>query len=145
MTELLPLLEAVVAMRGGERRAASLAVVESTIRRGDMPPLHAHDEDEAFYVLEGEVAFLCGDQRVSGVAGTYVWGPRGIPHGFRVEGQQPARILLLNTPAGFEHFVIELSEPAEGQSLPPARPPDMEKLMAVAAKYNIQILGPLPE
>jgi steroid delta-isomerase-like uncharacterized protein len=49
-------------------------------------------------------------------------------------------MLLLCAPGGFEQFVLELSEPATG----PASPPDMAKLMAVAAKYKIDILGPLP-
>src|SRR5918992_1226139 len=57
-----------------------------------------------------------------------------------VEGTQPARMLLQCTPGGFEHFVIEMSE-----SAPPSGPPDMEKLMALAAKYDNEILGPLPE
>jgi hypothetical protein len=72
--------------------------------------------------------------------GTFVYGPRGIPHGFRVEGAQPARMLLQCIPGGFEHFIIEMSE-----STPPTGPPDMEKLMDLAAKYDNEILGPLPE
>lgn len=50
-------------------------------------------------------------------------------------------MLLLCSPAGFERFVLELSQ--SKSSVP--EPPDMEKLMAVAAKYKIDILGPLPE
>jgi hypothetical protein len=55
-----------------------------------------------------------------------------------VLGDAQARMLLLCTPGGFTEFVVEMSEPA------PA-PPDMAKLMALAAKYSIDILGPLPE
>lgn len=129
----------------GEQTSGAFGLIEQALSAGSTSPWHLHhDEDVARLVLEGEVAFRCGDQRVRCGAGTYVWGPRGIAHGFRVEGQQPARILLLNTPAGFEHFIIELSEPAEGQRLPPPGPPDMQKLMAVAATYNIRIFGPLP-
>src|SRR5215213_5096876 len=73
-------------------------------------------------------------------SGTFVYGPRGIPHGFRVEGEQPARVLLQCTPGGFEHFVMEMSEQA-----PPSGPPDMQRLISVAAKYGNEILGPLPE
>jgi hypothetical protein len=61
-----------------------------------------------------------------------------------VEGTAPARILLQNYPAGFEGFPAEVGEPAEELVLPPAEPPDMERLMAIAAKYGIEILGPLP-
>jgi hypothetical protein len=70
--------------------------------------------------------------------GTYVFGPREIPHGFKVLGDAPARMLLLCAPGGFAQFVVEMSEPM------PA-PPDIAKLMALAAKYHIDILGPLPE
>jgi quercetin dioxygenase-like cupin family protein len=108
---------------------------------GFASPYHTHHlEDEAFYVLEGEVAFVCDGKWMKGGPGTYVFGPREIPHGFKVVGSSPARMLLLCAPAGFERFVLELSVPFNDFT-----PPDMAKLMAVAAKYKIDILGPLPE
>ena len=67
------------------------------------------------------------------------------PHGFRVDGKDPAKLVILATPGGFERFVVEMSEPASTAALPPPRPPDMQKLITVAAKYKIEILGPLPE
>ena len=102
------------------------------------------NEDESFYVVEGEMTFYVGDERVKAGAGAFVYGPRGVPHGFEVEGPTPARILLQNYPAGFEGFPVEVGEPAMELALPPAEPPDMERLMAIAAKYDIEILGPLP-
>ena len=84
------------------------------------------------------MAFVCDGQWTQAKAGTFVFGPRNIPHGFKVLGDKPARLLLLCAPGGFEQFVLDMSEPA------PA-PPDMAKLMAVAAKYQIDIHGPLPE
>ena len=106
---------------------------------GFASPYHTHhQEDEAFYVLEGEIAFVCDGTWTAAGPGTYVFGPRDIPHGFKVVGDAPARMLLLCSPGGFEQFVVELSERA------PA-PPDMTRLMSVAARYHIDILGPLPE
>lgn len=106
-------------------------------------PFHVHrKEDEAFYILEGTVAFLCGDVWHVAGPGTWVYGPRDIPHGFRVIGTSPARMLLQCAPAGFERFVRELSVPLDAA---PAAPPDMTLLVATAAKYGIDILGPLPE
>jgi ketosteroid isomerase-like protein len=106
---------------------------------GFASPYHTHHlEDEAFYVLEGEMAFVCDGNWTLAGPSTYVFGPRNIPHGFKVLGDAPARMLLLCTPGGFDQFVVEMSEPT------PA-PPDMAKLMAVAAKYRVDILGPLPE
>ncbi len=130
----------------GEQTGGALGLVEQILPAGFSSPWHLHhNEDEAFYVAEGEMTFLCGDHRLSAGAGTWVWGPRGIPHGFRVEGSAPARLLLFATPAGFEQFVVELGEPATEGSSPPAGPPDMGKLMAVAARYRVDILGPLPD
>lgn len=104
-------------------------------------PHHVHhNEDEAFYVLEGTIAFLCGDDWHVAGPGTWVYGPRDIPHGFRVLGTTPAQMLLACAPAGFEKFVRELSIPLDA---PPA-PPDMALVVAAAAKYGIDILGPLP-
>ena len=106
---------------------------------GFASPYHTHrQEDEAFYVLEGKLAFVCDGRWTIAGPGTYVFGPRNIPHGFKVVSDGPARMLLLCMPGGFEQFIVELSEPA------PA-PPDMARLVAVAAKYNIEIHGPLPE
>ncbi len=98
---------------------------------------------EAFYLLEGEATFISDDRRIKATAGSYLFLPRDIPHGFKVDA--PARLLILTTPAGFEQFVIEMSEPATDLTSPPATPPDMEKRMRLAAKYQIEILGPLPE
>jgi hypothetical protein len=70
-----------------------------------------------------------------------VFGPKNIPHGLKVAGTTPAQMLLLVTPGGFEQFARDLSEPA---GKPPS-PPDVAKLVAIAANYGVDILGPLPE
>ena len=102
-------------------------------------PYHVHsNEDEAFYVLEGEIAFIVDGKWMAGGPGTYAFGPRNIPHGFKVVSDTPARLLLLASPGGFEGFVSELRQPE------PA-PPDMGVLATTAARYGIEILGPLPE
>ena len=129
----------------GETTSGAFGLIEqSMIPPGFVTPYHVHHlEDEAFYILEGEVAFICDGHWLKAGPGAYVFGPRGIPHGFKVVGAVPARMLVLVAPAGFENFVLELSEPAESSA--PSGPPDMAKLAAVAAQYKIDILGPLPE
>lgn len=130
----------------GETTTGAFALIEQLIPAGFASPYHVHHlEDEAFYILEGQVAFVRDGGWFHAGPGGYVYGPREIPHGFKVEGSTPAKILLLTAPAGFERFVIEMSEPATGLILPPPAPPDMAKLMVLAAKYKIDILGPLPE
>ena len=124
-----------------EQTGGAFGLIEQLIPAGSESPWHVHHaEDESFYVVEGRMTFLCGEQKVHAQPGTFVYGPRGIPHGFRVEGDQPARVLLQCTPGGFEHFIIEMSESAA-----PSGPPDMERLMSLAGKYGNEILGPLPE
>jgi mannose-6-phosphate isomerase-like protein (cupin superfamily) len=113
----------------------------------DMPvgwatPYHTHHrEDESFYVLEGQMAFVCGDKWLKGGPGTFVYGPREIPHGFKVIGNSPARMLILCTPGGFEKFVLAQTTAIDE----PPSPPDMGKLMALAAENGIDIHGPLPD
>jgi len=124
----------------GETTNGAFGLIESRMMPpGFASPYHTHHlEDEAFYVLEGQLAIVCDGKWTVAGPGTYVFGPRNIPHGFKVHGETPVRMLLLCAPAGFEQFVAELSEPA------PAAP-DMDRLAAVAAKYSIDIHGPLPE
>jgi quercetin dioxygenase-like cupin family protein len=129
-----------------DQTGGALGLVEHVLPAGSESPWHLHHtEDEAFYVVEGEMTFICGDKKIAAGPGAWVWGPRGVPHGFRVEGTSPARLLLFCTPAGFEQFIIEMGVPATDWESPPAGPPDMEQLVNVAARYRIDILGPLPD
>jgi quercetin dioxygenase-like cupin family protein len=108
---------------------------------GFASPYHTHHrEDESFYVLEGEIAFVCDGKWLKAGPGTFVYGPREIPHGFKVIGA-PARMLLMCAPGGFEQFVLEQTAPIAE----PPSPPDMARLMMLAEKYGIEIHGPLPE
>jgi quercetin dioxygenase-like cupin family protein len=113
-------------------------LLEGTARRGGGPPLHVHDnEDELFYVLEGELMVTLGDeQRVVGPGGV-AYGPRSIPHTFKIVSDE-ARWLSFTTPAGFERFFFQSGEPAPSLTIPPpmTAPPDMEALAAALAPYG---------
>jgi hypothetical protein len=84
-----------------------------------------------------------GGQLTDAPAGSFVYGPRGIPHTFTVTSPE-ARFLLVTEPAGFEGFMRALAEPARSLTLPPATSPspDPERMMAIATEYGIEILGP---
>ena len=135
----------VIVKATAESTRGAFGLIDSVIPAGFESPYHVHHaEDESFYVTEGEVTFICDGRKLKVGPGAYVFGPRETPHGFRIEGTAPARMLFLTTPAGFERFILEMSEPATDLALPQPTPPDMEKLTALAAKYKIDILGPLP-
>ena len=89
----------------GEQTGGALTAFENVIAPGDGPPLHVHaNEDEAWYVLEGELRFRLDAETASAPAGSFVFVPRGTQHCFQNAGEQPARILVLFTPAGMERF-----------------------------------------
>ena len=98
-------------------------------------PLHIHyTEDVAVYVLEGTLILFLGRERQAAAAGSFFNLPQGTPHGFRVESSEPVRILYMTIPAGFDRFILEHERPS------PESEPEAD-----AARYKIEILGPLPE
>jgi quercetin dioxygenase-like cupin family protein len=128
----------------GEATGGRCAIMQQWAPHGDRSPLHVHTrEDEWFYVLEGELTFWVGGRIINAPAGSFVYGPRGVPHTFAVSSPE-ARFLLGVEPAGFENFMRALAEPAKALSLPPPadKPPDITHLTKVAANYGIEILGP---
>lgn len=118
-------------------------LLESLIAPGFSPPLHVHHrEDEAFWVLEGDLTMRCGDQTFRVGPGAFVFLPRDVPHTFVVEGEAPARMLTLLTPGGGEGVFIDGGRPAEHEGLPPAAPPDIPALKRVSERYGAEIVGP---
>ena len=109
-------------------------------------PLHIHHgEDEAMYILEGTYTFFVGDEVIRAGPGAFVYLPRDIPHAFRVEGDTPARLLQITTPAGIEQGFIEMGEAASARVLPPPHmptPEEIERMAAISARYNVEQLGP---
>ena len=104
---------------------------------GGGPPLHIHhNEDETFYILEGELTMQVNEEIFSASAGTSVFLPKGIPHTFRNFGSQRTKSLALLSPAGLEGFFEEV-EPllTEGE-------PDMTAVLEIAGRYGIEAVGP---
>jgi len=119
-------------------------VTEQLVPRGSGSPLHVHhNEDEWFYVLEGELTIWVGGQTVVASPGAFVFGPRDVPHTFVVSSER-ARFLLVTEPAGFEGFIRALAIPATAPEIPPApgAPPDMSPVLTAAAEHGLEILGP---
>jgi len=127
-----------------ETSGGRVAVLEHLAGRGAGSPLHVHHrEDEWFYVMEGELTFWVGGRVIEAPAGSFVYGPRDIPHTFVVSSEQ-ARFLLVTEPAGFEGMLRTLGEPATSLTIPPppTEPPDMARITQVLAEYGLEILGP---
>lgn len=127
-----------------EATAGRVTVTELLAPHGHGSPLHVRrDHDQSFYVLEGELTFWIDGEVIAAPAGSFVYGPRGIPFTFTVSSEQ-AHFLLVTEPGTFEAFMRALAEPAQRLEIPPAptAPPDVVRLTALAAEYGVEIIGP---
>lgn len=132
----------------GEQTQNAYGLQEHVLAPGREPPPHIHHaQDEAFYILEGTAMIMCGDRTWRVSAGSFVFLPKGIVHGFKIEGEALLKMLVITSPGGtaeFESFVQEMGEPAQERVLPPAAPPDLEKLLTLSKKYDIELMIPAP-
>ena len=131
----------------GEDTNGKYALWEAIVPPGGGPPPHVHSrEEEGFYVLEGEITLQVGDKRLVAGPGMFANMPVGTPHSFKNESGQPAKMLISIAPAGLEKMFFEFGVPLpEGSTtaLPPTKD-EIEKLLAVAPRYGIEIKLPQP-
>jgi len=127
-----------------EQTGGRFALLEQFAPRGMATPLHVQPEDdESFYVIEGDLTFYLEDgQPIPASAGSFVHLPAGAPHAFQVDSET-ARVLNLTTPQ-HESFMRAAGEPARERVLPPEGPPDMGKVGAAAQRYGVEILDSPP-
>ena len=128
----------------GEDTDGEYGMVETVMRKGDGSPWHVHhNEDEWFYVLDGEFTIYVADARLSLTPGSFAFGPKGVPHTFIAE-TEGARLLIGFQPVEFEGFLREAGTPATERVLPPPldAPPDMAVFGPMAARHGFDILGP---
>jgi quercetin dioxygenase-like cupin family protein len=109
-----------------EDTRGALGLVEASFYRGFGPPLHVHrHEDEAFYVIDG----------------SWVWGPRGVPHTFKVESDS-ARALVVVTPGGFERMFEVGGVPVSESAEPPVQEYDPDAAVAISEQFGFEVVGP---
>lgn len=122
-----------------EQTGDAFTLLEADEPPGFGPPMHIHrDAAEAFYVIAGEYFIFVRDEEFACPAGSYIYIPAGVPHGFRV-GAQPSRKLNLYTPAAMIGYFDELSDAlAEGDA-------DADALAEIADRYGMDVIGPVPE
>ena len=117
------------------------SLVEASVPPGSGPPPHVHTrEDEAFYILDGQLEFTAGEQTVLAGAGDFIYLPRGDMHRFTNPGIFPARALMLLSPGGFEGFFRDAGIPARpGEPAPPLDPADAPRLASISARFGGEI------
>lgn len=122
------------------------ALIEALVPPGLGAPPNMHPgEAEAFRVIEGSFDFMVGDRVVQAVAGDVVVVPDGAPHAFTCTGDRPGRLAIVNAPGRMHvDFFRGVGRPlAEGQlPEPPAGPPDLAQVMAVAQAAGMTLLPP---
>jgi quercetin dioxygenase-like cupin family protein len=123
-----------------------------TVTEIDAPPnyennLHTHPPNELFYVLSGEMTLYVDRQPHRLTEGMTGFVPADHPHGFRVGGDDPLRVLAIFAPAGMADFFREVGTPTETRTVPEYHGPteaDLERMASASPKYDMQRLGPLP-
>ena len=129
----------------GDDTNGKYALWEAIVPSGGGPPPHVHSrEEEGFYILEGEITFQIGEERVVATVGMFANMPVGTPHSFKNESDQPAKMLISVAPAGLEQMFFECGVPvAQGATTaPPTSKAEIEKLLEIAPRYGIEIRLP---
>ena len=125
-----------ILLLGSETSGDWFSLVEHPIAaRALGAPVHTHrNEDEYSFVLEGAIGVEIAGEAFDVSAGSVVVKPRGIPHAFWNPTHEPARLLELIVPGGFERYFAEL-----GEILGRPGPPDLDALLAVATRYGLDL------
>lgn len=112
----------------------AFTLIEENNHPGVGIPMHIHEnEDEVFQVLEGQVEVTVGGKTHLLNPGDIAFGPRGVPHAWKIVGDKEARVMLSVFPAGLEDMFEELSQLPEG-------PPDFPKVTEICGRYNIKFV-----
>lgn len=122
-----------------DETSSAFTLLEATEPPGFGPPMHIHhDAAEAFYVLAGEYLIFLEDRQFTCPAGSFIYIPSGLRHGFRV-GDVPSRKLNLYSPAAMVGYFDELAAAIT------AGDADAAELDAIAGRHGVEVVGPVPE
>lgn len=123
----------------GQETDGVFSLLEAEEPPGFGPPLHIHhDAAEAFYVLDGEYVMFLDDREVSCPAGSFIFIPAGMRHGFRV-GAAPSRKLNFYFPAVMIGYFDDLSDALRRAEV------DESALADIARQHSMEVVGPVPE
>ena len=119
-----------------ENTGGRYCVLELVSPPGGGTPMHVHHrEDESFYVLEGEFTVHVGGHVQRAAAGSFVFGPKEIPHRYENTGQTTGRLLVIAEPDGIDRMFEEF------QSAVVAERPDMDKINEICRRYEIEFVS----
>lgn len=129
----------------GDDTNGKYAMWEALVPPGGGPPPHIHSrEEEAFYILDGEVTFTINGDKIVALPGMFASIPVGILHSFNNESDRPAKMLITVAPAGLEKMFLDVGVPMPDgaiSAVPPTKE-EIEKLLRVAPSYGIEIRVP---
>lgn len=128
----------------GDETNGKYAMFEAIVPPGGGPPPHIHSrEEESFLILEGEIVFTVDGERIIATAGTFANMPVGSLHSFKNATDKTARMIISVAPAGLEKMFLEVGVPVKmGDTPPPPSKAEIEKLLAVAPTYGVEIRVP---
>ena len=125
---------------GAEQTGGAYTLMEDNLKATFALGLHRHDTHaETFYFLEGTVDFYLDGKWIKATKGTTIHVPPGVPHACKVAGGEPAKMLMIYQPSGFDGFLAEMSNFSDTDFA------DQSKMDALNAKYDIVPMGPVPE
>jgi len=117
----------------GAQTGGAFTLIEQKNAPGVAVPPHFHtQEEEIFYVVEGEMEFTLADKKIRAAAGTTVFLPRGITHSFKTM-ESGARALVMMFPSGIEKMFRELDALPSG-------PPDFSQVTSICKRYGIHFI-----
>ncbi len=114
----------------------SFSLMEVVLPKDQGPPPHDHPWDEAYYVLEGQVRFLLGDEVQVFQGGDFIYAPGGMLHSFQGATEQPARILVFDAPATAEQFFRDVDREVKSY------PGDLAKVPEIGLRHQLYFRRP---
>ncbi|KAH7433521.1 hypothetical protein KP509_07G073300 [Ceratopteris richardii] len=128
----------------GNETGGSYSLFEDIVPPGIGPPLHIHtQEDETWYMLDGELIWKVGNQEFTATKGSFIHLPRFVPHAFENKSGKPAHMVLTYAPAGFEKWFLDIGKPVvdpEGPS-PELTKEDLVQAVKLGKEYGLIFVG----
>ena len=118
----------------GDDTGGQMSIFTADYKRNEGPPLHLHDNDETFFIIEGEFIFQAGDERFTGMAGDIFFIPGNTPHSTLTVSETGKMLFVVNPTINIEKIFEKLDSFKEM--------PSMEEIIKVHEELGLKIVGP---